>query len=105
MRKVQPLPADQIDSSKPYEIPELVIVLINNMLREVWDNGSAILFTKDIMQKLKLVFNKTEQEILQMHWLDIEPIYRKAGYNVEYIKPAYGEQGDSYFKFENQSIT
>lgn len=104
MKKVQPLPANQINSSKPYEIPELVIVLVNNMLKEAWDRGSAILHTKDIMQKLKLAFDKTEKEILEMHWLDIEPIYRKAGYNVEYVKPAYGEQGEPYFKFENQSI-
>ena len=97
--KVKPLPISKITVRKSFEIPELLIVIVNSMLKQQWDGQQAILFKNDILKKLTAVFDKSEREILQSHWLDIEPHYRKAGYDVEYYRPPYGQVGKAYFKF------
>lgn len=97
--KVKPLPISKITVRKSFEIPELVILTINGMLKDHWDGQQAVLHTKDILKNVSLIFNKPENEVLQSHWLDIEPHYRKAGYNVEYFKPPFGQVGNAFFKF------
>lgn len=86
-------------TKKNYEIPDLVIVIVDSMLKDRWQNNSAILFISDIIKSIQVVCNKTESEILNKHWLDIEPIYRQAGYDVEYHKPEINSIDKAYFKF------
>ena len=38
--------------------------------------------------------------IFENHWLDFEPIFRKAGWKVSYDKPGYGENYKALFIFE-----
>ena len=39
------------------------------------------------------------QELFDKGWLDIEPLYRRAGWKVEYDKPAYYEDYQPNFTF------
>lgn len=43
-------------------------------------------------------FNR--QEIFDRHWLDFETVYRSAGWDVHFSKPAYNESGDAVFTFK-----
>jgi hypothetical protein len=36
------------------------------------------------------------------HWFDIEDIYRKAGWAVEFDKPGYNESYESFFVFKKK---
>ena len=44
----------------------------------------------------------TSKTIYDNNWLDIEDIFREAGWKVTYDKPAYNESYDAYFKFEGK---
>lgn len=41
-------------------------------------------------------------ELFDKGWMDIEPIYRKSGWRVEYDKPAYNETYPATFTFSKK---
>ena len=51
---------------------------------------------------VKLMVEKglNRNEIFNKGWLNIEEVYRSAGWKVNYDKPAYNESYDAYFTFE-----
>jgi hypothetical protein len=44
----------------------------------------------------------SRQEVFDNQWLDIEDIYREAGWKVSYDKPAYNETYKAYFTFSRR---
>jgi len=42
---------------------------------------------------------KTRDEVFDKGWLNIEPMYRAAGWKVVYDKPAYNESYEPTFTF------
>jgi hypothetical protein len=44
----------------------------------------------------------TRQQVFDNNWLDVEDIFRKAGWKVNYEKPAYNESYPASFKFQQQ---
>ena len=90
-------------SHKESIIPEEVFDAFNEMIVEKIDgNGSATVMQDDVVERIvsKLACNR--QEIFDKHWLDVEKIYRDAGWNVKFDKPAYCETYQAYFKFSRK---
>ena len=74
----------------------------NEFITEKW-NGSSSTFkqcdlVKVIREKLKLKPN--DHVIFDKHWLDVEDIFRDAGWRVYYDKPGYNETYDATFEFK-----
>ena len=84
-------------------IPDFVIAAVNKLLQEHWDGNQAIIKQDDIMAIISSNDENDErpskQEIYDRHWLDFEKIYREAGWNVLYDRPAIDENFKPYFKF------
>lgn len=100
-KKVKPIkPSEMVQN-----IPDWIIEGANECIQEHWvelDKQSH--FTQDELIKFVLKHkpknDKTTRAVLfDKHWLDIEPIYRKEGWKVEYDKPAYYETYDANFTF------
>ena len=96
---IKPITPDEIK----LVIPDFIIEAVNKLIQEKWDGHEAIIKQDEIMN---IVSSNDEdddkpsrQKIYDKHWLDFEPLYREAGWNVEYDKPAYCEHYDAYFKF------
>lgn len=92
---------------KPSEIvqiiPEWVIAGANECIKEHYrELTKESHFTQDELVDFILKNapeDVTSQTLFDNHWLDIEPIYRKAGWKVEYDKPGYCETYDANFTF------
>lgn len=109
---VKPITPKEVTEKKKELIPSEVIEAFNEMIAQNYSVGVAS-FTQD--EVLKLAVSKLQisrivdgeqpppapikSEIFNKHWFDIEEIYEKAGWKVEYDKTAYNETGPDVFRF------
>ena len=98
-----------IEPIKPSEIkqiiPEWVIKGANECIQKHYHNlHKESHFTQDALIDYILKYKPNEgidrNTLFNNHWLDIEPIYRIAGWEVEYDKPAYCEDYPANFTFK-----
>ena len=106
MPMTKPITPDNVVKEKEKILPEEVIVAFNRLIAEKW-NGRYSSFKQDEvieeiikeMGSLKI----TSKEIFKKHYLDVEDIYKEAGWNVEYDSPAYCETYPATFKFSKKT--
>lgn len=98
MQSGVPIKPSDIPAAKAAVIPAFVIDAFNECIAKNYANGRAHFLQKDVQT---IIQDKcTEKGIwYKMHFLDIEPIYEKNGWKVEYDKPAYCESYDASFTF------
>lgn len=77
-------------------IPDFVVEAVNELIAEkVNSQNHATVLQKHIVDRVK---SKTDQDF-DYAWLDFENVFRDAGWNVNYDKPAYCESYDAFFEF------
>ncbi|MBP9819782.1 hypothetical protein KBC79_03510 [Candidatus Woesebacteria bacterium] len=87
---------ENIGTTIPTEVFNVFNMLIN---QNQGSNGRAHVKQNEVVAELvKLGFN--EAEIFAKRWLDVEPLYRKAGWDVSYDKPGWDESYEPYFIFK-----
>ena len=91
-------PEDISDSKEEY-IPDVVFDVVNALITQEWNGRSACIKQKDIIEKIGQISDLTKDIIYKKNYLDIENVYRKNGWEVEYESPAWGESFDAYFEF------
>ncbi|KKS30630.1 MAG: hypothetical protein UV60_C0006G0041 [Parcubacteria group bacterium GW2011_GWA2_43_11] len=88
----------EVVKNREESIPDTVFEVFNSLITEKFDGYSAIIHQNVVVKRLvESGFN--EREIYNRHWLDVEDIYRKKGWEVKYDKPGYCEDYSAYFKF------
>lgn len=103
MSTIKPITPQEAELQEGSQIPDAVIGIFNKLIVKNLHNGQA-----------KITITEVEQAILaevQSHialpsnytinhdWLDVEPIFRRAGWKVTYDKPAYFETYEGYYIF------
>ena len=88
------------------EIPEFVIEIVNEMIKEAWDGEEAKISQKHIIDRILRKYPGMEKittaTVYKKHWLDFEDSYRKVGWKVIYDKPGFNEFYEPYFKFTKE---
>lgn len=83
-------------------IPSFIIQAVNDLIcLKIGSNDSVVIKQDDILEQAGAGLNKPEfrRQIYDNKWLDIEDLYVKFGWKVEYDKPAYCESYPATFKF------
>jgi hypothetical protein len=93
---VKPIRPDEVAEEKLNTLPESVIEVFNDLIAENWDGKSSHVLQRDVVDRIK---RKMETNHFKTSWLDVEDIYRRAGWDVEYDKPGYNESYDASFTF------
>jgi hypothetical protein len=87
-------------------IPSEVFEVFNELIVKYWDGNRSCLHQEEIV---RLIVDKLHLEndrpLYDNHWLDVEGIYREAGWKVDYKKPDWGENYDPYFIFSKKRKT
>lgn len=96
----KPIKPNEVADLKEERIPEGVIEAFNEMIADNWKNYYAKFKKDDVVTKILGKFQTTEAEIYSKNWLDIEDVYRKAGWKVTYDGPAYCETYDATYEFK-----
>ena len=101
----KPITPSEAKKSALSGIPDYVFDTVNAMIAEKIGSGNTVILIQDEIVKriVKSVLPKIpatfRQDLFDKHYMDFEPAYEKAGWKVEYDKPAWCETGDPTFTF------
>ena len=103
MATVQPIAPQDVVDKKLENIPNAVIESFNELIAKKF-NGSQSTIKQD--EIVKHILSKdgsiNRQDIFDNHWLDVEEMYRKIGWDVEFDKPGYNESYEAFFVFKKK---
>lgn len=97
-----PITPEQVREKKQSLIPPGVFTVVNRFIAENYDENScsSTVLQRELVSAICNELGVTSDEIYNKRWLDIEGIYRKAGWKVRYDKPGYNEDYDPFFVFK-----
>lgn len=98
---VKPITPREVASLKQVLIPDAVIEAFNEMIAANF-NGGYSSFTQEAVVKLIVKKGISRNDLFSNNWLDVEPIYEKSGWKVEYDKPGYNESYEPTFSFKKK---
>ena len=84
------------------EIPDKVLEVWNDLIIKYHSrgkNGYSHIKQSIASRAIADVMNVTTDEVYENHWLDIEEVYRDAGWDVKYDRPGYNESYEANFEF------
>ena len=86
-----------IEPIKPEEVkatatkPDEVIETFNELIKKYWDGERAVVPQREAVKMITERMGIDDKEIYRRRYLDIEFVYLRAGWKVEYDKPGYNE--------------
>lgn len=96
----KPITPDEAKKQKVTVIPDFVISAFNDLILKNYSGNSAVVSEKEVVAKiLSYGPNTTRKMIYDNHWLDVEDVFREAGWKVYYDKPGYCESYAATFTF------
>lgn len=97
---MKPITPQELDATLGSDIPDVIIEVVNEMLKKEYRGRSVTLLQKDIIREvIERDCSLTSTKIYENGWLDFEPLFEKAGWKVTYGKPAYCESYEASFEF------
>ncbi len=98
VEKKGPIRPDEVINARLNSMPDEVFEAFNQQISQSFDGRRAVVKQKDVIKVLKQK-GFQEEQVFKNGWLDVEGMYRKAGWSVKYDKPGYNEDYDAYFEF------
>jgi hypothetical protein len=78
--------------TKACSFPKEVIEAFNEAIAEGFNRKGYVCFTQEyIVEKICEKLSVDSSVVFESYWLDVELLYEKAGWKVEYDKPGYNE--------------
>lgn len=100
--RVKPISPGDIAEQKKRNLPDEVIETWNRMIAKTFSSGYACIKQEDVVKELSKTLKVPEGHIFKEGWLEIEDLYRQAGWTVEYDKPGFNETYPATFKFSKR---
>lgn len=96
---VQPISPADVAKQKKADFPPLVIQAFNEMIAKKFSGVAATVFQDEVTKLIAEKLGCSEKLVYERGWLNVEEIYKEAGWKVMYEKPAYNETGRSFYTF------
>lgn len=96
---VNAITPQEAQNSVGADIPDFVIECFNKMILQKYRDGKSTVYVKEVVKKIRELMQGEAEYRYSSEWLDVEPVFERAGWSVLYSKPAYNETGESYFVF------
>lgn len=107
--RVLPITPAQAKKEKISDIPSLVFkvfnsLIIRNIVNVIGSKVEATFSQDEVVDQILLetTVPLTREMIFERGWLNVEPIYRKYGWKVEYDKPGFNETYATTFTFTSK---
>lgn len=94
--KMKPISPKDVPDAKKEQMPDAVLEAFNELISAEFSEGRAVVKQSEAVA---LISKKLERRDWPTKWLNVEEIYRQAGWNVEYDKPGYNESYPATFTF------
>lgn len=95
---MKPITPKEVVKKKKEQIPPEVLEAFDELIAENWNGHCSTFSQKDVSA---LIRAKLKGDF-PIKYLDVEDIYRKAGWKVDYDKPGYNESYDASFEFSKR---
>lgn len=102
MAEIKPVTPDEIAETKRLIFPNGIIEIFNELIAAHYDGLSSIVLQNEAVCLIEDRFGYSRAEIYNKDYLNIEPLYEAAGWNVEYDKPAYNESYPAKYIFKKK---
>lgn len=96
---MKPITPKEVGAKKAEVLPPDVIDEWNKAIATAWDGASAEVVQDDIVAALAKRMNVDREQVFERGWVEVEEMYRAAGWRVSYDKPAYNESYPATFTF------
>lgn len=100
---VKPITPAEVAEAKKVFIPDDVFEVFNEEIAKSYSNGRAVVMQDKVVSALHKR-GHLSRDLFENNYLDIEDVYRKAGWHVEYDKPAYNEVYSAKFIFRKPRV-
>lgn len=106
MNQVQPISPQALAQAHAARIPDFVIEAFNELIVEKAGGHKRATFTLDVAIARVLLkasaagHECTSQSVLANKWMDVEGLFRKAGWKVDYDQPGYNESYTPVYTFD-----
>lgn len=97
----KPISPKDITSHKQENFPPEVFEAWNKLIAYNFDGTSAIIKVSEAKEYLQSYLSIRAIEYYSKY-LNIEDVYRKAGWKVTFYKPGYDESYEAYYEFEEE---
>ncbi len=94
----------EVKEKRLESIPDQVIEAFNELIVKNWTGYSSIVSQKDAIALICSKMDVSRDVVYNQHWLDVEPLFEKAGWKVKYDKPAYNESYEATFEFTKRPV-
>lgn len=95
----QPIRPEDMAEAKIGHIPGAVIEAFNKLIALKFSGGSATVRQEEVIAEIVGTTEISRGEIFDKCYLNVEEIFRQAGWKVSYTKPDYTESFPAYFEF------
>ncbi len=98
------LPQSRVKPIKPEDvkaapIPNEVIQVFNALIQSRWDGKKARIEQDEVLLAICLAMGISKGEVFNKKLLDVEEVFRRAGWKVTYDKPSLAESFPAFFVF------
>ena len=102
MSEIKPITPEEARNEAKSNIPEFVIIGVNNAIKSHYHKSGFTIKQKDILAEIMKVApdDMTNNEIFENHWMDFEDLYKNFGWNISYDSPGYCESYDEKYEFK-----
>lgn len=97
----KPIKPSEVAAKKLESIPTEIIDAFNELIAENWKEGSksSCFKKKEVITLIRSKLDISENDIYARSYLDIESVFKSAGWKVAYDKPGYNENYDGFYTF------
>jgi len=95
----KPITPAEVVKLKVALIPDKIIEAFNELIAENYSGEYSSFTEKRVVARI-VKKGISSSEVYANHWLDVEDVYRKGGWKVEYDKPGYNEDYEATFTFK-----
>lgn len=99
----KPITPSEITKKKTQALPAAVFDAFNELIAKNWNGDSATIKQKDVAALIAAKLEVKLDVVYESHYLDVESLYRKAGWDVDYDKPGFNETYEATFEFSKKS--
>lgn len=90
---------DEVAATKAKVLPAAVLDAFNVLIAKNFTAGRAIVTQDEAIAAICGAMGIDRHAVFANHYLDVEEVFREAGWRVEYDKPAYYENYEATFTF------
>jgi hypothetical protein len=101
---LKPIRPDNLVKLIEDRMPDEVIQAFNTLIAKEWDGTDAEMTQNEVVREILSNFRRSDKPmsiemIFDLGYLNIEDLYRNAGWKVKYDKPGFNEDYKATFTF------